>query len=49
MVKVILDQIQAQLHVGELLLELVVDQQKLLVQEQFEQFVELSKKKRLVN
>jgi len=45
MIKVILDQIQAQLHVGKLLLELVVDQQKFLVQEQFEQFVELSKKK----
>ena len=45
MVKIILDQIQSQLHVGKLLLELVVDQQKFLVQEQFEQFVELSKKK----
>jgi hypothetical protein len=45
MVKVILDQIQAQLHVGKNLLELVVDQQKFLVQEQFDQFVELSKKK----
>ena len=45
MVQIVLDQIQAQLRVSKRLLSLVTDQQKLLVKEEFDRFVELSPQK----
>ena len=45
MVQIVLDQIQAQLQVSKQLLSLVTDQQKMLVKEEFDRFVELSQKK----
>ena len=46
MVQIVLDQIQAQLRVSKRLLSLVTDQQKLLVKEKFDRFVELSPQKK---
>ena len=48
MVQIILDQIQAQLRVSKRLLSLVTDQQKLLVKEEFDRFVELSPQKKQI-
>jgi len=48
MVQIVLDQIQAQLRVSKQLLSLVTDQQKLLVKEEFDRFVELGPKKKQI-
>tara|TARA_A100001037_G_C15066349_1_gene597250 strand:- start:382 stop:528 length:147 start_codon:yes stop_codon:yes gene_type:complete len=45
MVSVVLEQMQNQLDLAKELLKLVVKQQKFLVQEQFDEFLILSKKK----
>tara|TARA_B100001123_G_scaffold388506_1_gene464569 strand:- start:468 stop:614 length:147 start_codon:yes stop_codon:yes gene_type:complete len=45
MVSVVLEQMQNQLGLAKELLKLVVKQQKFLVQEQFDEFLILSKKK----
>ncbi len=45
MVSVVLEQMQNQLDLAKELLKLVVKQQKFLVQEQFDEFLMLSKKK----
>ena len=45
MVSVVLEQMQNQLGLAKELLKLVVKQQKFLVQEQFDEFLMLSKKK----
>ena len=48
MVQIVLDQIQAQLRVSKQLLSLVTDQQKLLVKEEFDRFVELGPQKKQI-
>ena len=48
MVQIVLDQIQAQLRVSKQLLILVTDQQKLLVKEEFDRFVELGPQKKQI-
>ncbi|MAE20116.1 hypothetical protein CMK12_14505 [Candidatus Poribacteria bacterium] len=48
MVQIVLDQIQAQLRVSKQLLSLVTDQQKLLVKEEFDRFMELGPKKKQI-
>jgi len=48
MVQIVLDQIQAQLRVSKRLLSLVTDQQKLLVREEFDRFMELSPQKKQI-
>lgn len=45
MVSIVLEQMQNQLDLAKELLKLVVKQQKFLVQEQFDEFLMLSKKK----
>ncbi len=45
MVSVVLEQMQNQLDLAKELLKIVVKQQKFLVQEQFDEFLILSKKK----
>ena len=45
MVSIVLEQMQNQLDLAKELLKLVVKQQKFLVQEQFDEFLILSKKK----
>ena len=45
MVSVVLEQMQNQLDLAKELLKIVVKQQKFLVQEQFDEFLMLSKKK----
>ena len=45
MVSVVLEQMQNQLGLAKELLKIVVKQQKFLVQEQFDEFLMLSKKK----
>ena len=45
MVNIVLEQMQNQLDLAKELLKLVVKQQKFLVQEQFDEFLILSKKK----
>ncbi len=45
MVSVVLEQMQNQLGLAKELLKIVVKQQKFLVQEQFDEFLILSKKK----
>ena len=47
MVSVVLEQMQNQLDLAKELLKLVVKQQKFLVQEQFDEFLMLSKKKKI--
>jgi hypothetical protein len=49
MVSVVLEQMQNQLDLAKELLKLVVKQQKFLVQEQFDEFLILSKKKNAIN
>tara|TARA_B100000029_G_scaffold514826_1_gene619185 strand:+ start:1999 stop:2145 length:147 start_codon:yes stop_codon:yes gene_type:complete len=45
MVSIVLEQMQNQLDLAKELLKIVVKQQKFLVQEQFDEFLILSKKK----
>ena len=45
MVSIVLEQMQNQLDLAKELLKIVVKQQKFLVQEQFDEFLVLSKKK----
>ncbi len=45
MVSIVLEQMQNQLDLAKELLKIVVKQQKFLVQEQFDEFLALSKKK----
>ena len=48
MVQIVLYQIQAQLRVSKQLLSLVTDQQRLLVKEEFDRFVELGPQKKQI-
>ena len=49
MVNIVLEQMQNQLDVAKELLQLAATQQKFLVQEEFDEFLILSKKKHAIN